>query len=219
MKKVTVDPELIREAGENEEAFEKLLAACRNHIRFRVYRTTHRIIEEDDDEWSVAVLAFWEAVKSFDGSKGTFLHFADTVISRRIIDQIRQNTRYSAEVPVDPDEALASVSSEDTVEDEREFEIAALSEEIRKYGISFEDLVTCSPKSRKTKRACEDAVHALMKDSRLLDILVKTRELPIKNIAEISGVSRKTIERHRKYIIAAAEILTGDYPELAEYMR
>ena len=49
MKEVTVDPELIREAGENEEAFEKLLAACRNHIRFRVYRTTHRIIEEDDD--------------------------------------------------------------------------------------------------------------------------------------------------------------------------
>jgi len=34
----------------------------------------------------------------------------------------------------------------------------------------------------------------------------------------MSGVPRKIIERHRKYIIAATEIVGGDYPHLSQYM-
>ena len=41
----------------------------------------------------------------------------------------------------------------------------------------------------------------------------------MKALSAQSKVSRKTIERHRKYIIAAVIILTGDYPILAEYMK
>ena len=44
------------------------------------------------------------------------------------------------------------------------------------------------------------------------------RLLPIKELSEASGVIRKILERHRKYIIAAAEILDGDFPILAGYM-
>jgi len=31
-------------------------------------------------------------------------------------------------------------------------------------------------------------------------------------------VPRKVLERHRKYIIAAVVILTGDYPGLTDYL-
>ena len=37
-------------------------------------------------------------------------------------------------------------------------------------------------------------------------------------LAKKAGVHKKILERHRKYIIAAAEILNGEYPLLAEYM-
>ena len=208
----------VMEAKESEEAFEKLLTENKRHIRYRVYRTTHRVVTEDDDEWSVAVLAFWEAVKSFDASKGDFSGFADAVIVRRLIDHIRENARHSQEIPVDTDLALADVASEDTVEDEREFEVAALSQALSEYGIKFADLVACSPKSGKTKRACAEVVSILLDIEELREEMKRTRELPIKKITDNSGIPRKTIERHRKYIIAAEEVLSGYYPALSEYM-
>ena len=42
--------------------------------------------------------------------------------------------------------------------------------------------------------------------------------LPIKELYEVSGVVKKILERHRRYIIASAEILDGDFPILASYL-
>jgi RNA polymerase sigma factor len=38
-------------------------------------------------------------------------------------------------------------------------------------------------------------------------------------IEKNTNVPRKILERHRKYIIAAIEILSGEYPYLADYLR
>ena len=59
---------------------------------------------------------------------------------------------------------------------------------------------------------------ALLKDPALFQKMRETGNFPIKEISERAGVMRKILERHRKYIIAAAEILNGEYPLLAEYM-
>ena len=40
----------------------------------------------------------------------------------------------------------------------------------------------------------------------------------IKKIIENTLLPRKILERHRNYIIAAVEILSGEYPLLAEYL-
>jgi RNA polymerase sigma factor len=49
--------------------------------------------------------------------------------------------------------------------------------------------------------------------------LRRSKQLPLKNIEKSAQVPRKILERHRKYIIAAIEILSGEYPNLAEYLR
>ncbi len=46
-----------------------------------------------------------------------------------------------------------------------------------------------------------------------------TKLLPVKILEKNTKVPRKIIERHRKYIIAAIVILSGEYLELAEYLR
>ena len=46
----------------------------------------------------------------------------------------------------------------------------------------------------------------------------KNKALPMKELELASGVARKILDRHRRYIIAAAEILSGEYPVLAEYL-
>ena len=43
-------------------------------------------------------------------------------------------------------------------------------------------------------------------------------KLPAAEILRRTDVQKKLLERHRKYIIAGAEILNGDYPQVAQYM-
>ena len=97
-------------------------------------------------------------------------------------------------------------------------EIEAVQQILQGYGFSFFDLTECSPKAEKTKRASAKAVAALLSNAELFQKLRQTKTLPMKELTEYSGVPRKILDRHRKYLIAAAEILNGEYPLLAEYM-
>lgn len=40
----------------------------------------------------------------------------------------------------------------------------------------------------------------------------------MKELLKVSGLPKKVVERHRRYIIAAAEIMNGEYPLLKTYM-
>ncbi|MNI95833.1 RNA polymerase sigma factor SigI [compost metagenome] len=59
----------------------------------------------------------------------------------------------------------------------------------------------------------------LASDSSLMRILVSKRMLPIKELLAMTNVSRKTLERNRKYIIAIAIIYNGPYPYLRDYLK
>ena len=58
----------------------------------------------------------------------------------------------------------------------------------------------------------------LKADDVLMLRLRETKSLPIAELATRTGISKKVLERHRKYIITAAEIVSGDYPLLKEYI-
>ena len=49
--------------------------------------------------------------------------------------------------------------------------------------------------------------------------LEKSRKLPIRAVAAGSGVSKKVLDRYRRYVIMAILILNGDYPQLSEYLK
>lgn len=97
-------------------------------------------------------------------------------------------------------------------------EIESADEQFAKYGFSFYDLASCSPKSDKTRRGCGMAAAALSRSSLLAASLRRTHELPVRALAKESGVSARLIERHRNYIVAAALLLDGDYPVLSSYL-
>jgi RNA polymerase sigma factor len=60
-------------------------------------------------------------------------------------------------------------------------------------------------------------VAVLVENPAFFSMMRSNLELPMKELVKYSGASRKIIEKHRKYIIAAAEILNGEFPELGEY--
>jgi RNA polymerase sigma factor len=195
-------------------------------------KTCKRFITESDDEYEVALVAFCEAVRAFDAGTGGFRGFAALVIRRRLMDYFDSQSRRSNEISAGSamswdEDASAGVVAEvqqklaqgegfagQTIRDE----IEALGDVLSDYGFSFFDIAEASPKAAKTKHCCARAVNWMLALAERILNMRKTRSLPVAAISKALEIARKIIERHRRYIIAATEILDGDYPHLAEYM-
>ena len=225
-------------ANEDENALADLIEANRSFILRCASETVHRYITDSDDEWSIALLAFSEAVRDYEDGKGSFRGLAAIVIRRRVLDYLRSQSRFD-ELAVTPDAFDGSLDSDtaggmelavqqrmgeeaieaadDTAQRART-EIGAMQEILHEYGFSFFDLADASPKADKTKRSCGVAIRTLIASLVLMAKMRLAHLLPIKELSAESGVVRKILERHRKYIIAGAEILDGDFPILAGYL-
>lgn len=219
-------------AKDNENLMNMLISQYENFILKCASAAARKYISKSDDEWSVALAAFTEAVKNYSSEKGSFLNFSELVIRRRIIDYIRSKSRYAPELLVKPslfeseieDEADYSLQSEiaNKVSKEEDnslkMEIYLINEIFSGYGFSFMDLTDCSPKAVKTKKSCAKVVAYMINHPILVSEMKIKRQLPLNLIEKNTKVPRKLLERHRKYIIAAVEIMSGDYPYLAGYM-
>ncbi len=222
------------QAGADQRSMEHFIQQNEFFILKCASSVIHRYVTKSDDEWSIALMAFTQAVGDYAEEKGSFLSFAELVIRRKLIDHLRSQSKHRAEIPVNPS---AFDSSAEETEDDAEIkseiskkiavvqdnsvqlEIEAANNAFASYGFSFFDLTDCSPKAEKTKISCAKAVVYIIQNPIVLNSMRKDKLLPIKLIEKNSGVPQKILERHRKYIIAAAEIITGDYPCLSGYMR
>ena len=238
MKYSGITEQDIARAASDEQAMEHLVAKHEGFILRCASQAAHRPVTRQDDEWSAALAAFVQAVKAYRPGKGSFWGFAQMVIYRRIADHYRSAARFSAETPAAPSvfepgpledsdqpqlqaavsRRLAACSDSPCLSEEID-EIDAANLTLARYGFDFFSLVSCSPKAEKTKAACAAAVNCLLDTPALLAEMRLGKTLPAKSIEKISGVPRKILERHRRYIIAAAEILSGEYPSIARYLR
>lgn len=225
-------------ASHEKEFRQKFIQDNENLILSIASKTTGRYITKSDDEYSVALIAFNEAIDAYDEDKGSFNSFASLVIKRRLSDEYR---RKKDEISVNPtsfekysdsdsatgvDDGVSAKMNELAIEeDEKAKRIEAIRLEIEEatqivsvYGFTFFELTDCSPKSERTKKACKEAIICLLRPGELYDEMVKSKLLPIKELEKRTGIKRKTLERHRKYIMAVSELLHGDFPHLGEYL-
>ncbi|MBQ7583545.1 MAG: hypothetical protein IJT24_02950 [Lachnospiraceae bacterium] len=221
-------------ASKSLEELDLFLIEEQQHILRLTGKVLGKKISAGDDEYSVALSAVSEAVGSYDADKGDFWTYAAFVIKSRETNYYRKNARTAEhEFPVSPeafggdpedddaDRTLVRDISEKTavtVDMALKDELDALDEALQEYGIDFFDLAECSPKARKSRESCVEVIKAIFTPPPLTDEIRRSRTLPIKKILERRKVSRKLIDRHRKYLISSAVILAGDYPAVAEYL-
>ncbi|WP_372009667.1 RNA polymerase sigma factor SigI [Paenibacillus chitinolyticus] len=187
-----------------------------------------------DDEFSIALAAFNEAINQFSHDMGrSFLGFAETVMRRRLIDYLRKEQRFKGQIPysafdqedeeehyVNPIEihqALEQYEKQKGIE-ERRGEIVEFNRNLAVFSIQFTDLVDASPKHEDSRIMLFGIGKLLSEDPELMRLLLSKKQLPIKELLGKVSVSRKTLERNRKYLIAIALINTGSYPYLKEYL-
>lgn len=220
------------QAAQDPRAKERFIEANERFILSCIQRTNHRAVTESDDEWSVGLLAFAEAIDHYHPDKGSFSSYAYMVISRRMNDHFRRSQRAREELKVSPHVFTADVEDEDIgmayavhAATQPAGEGATLQEELKDAGtllkgfdISFFDLTSVSPQTAKTRSACARAAACVLREPPLRDALRRKHTLPMRALQEKTGISAKLLDRHRKYIIAVIVLMEGDYPLLQEYL-
>jgi RNA polymerase sigma factor len=212
----------------------EIIDAYKPFIAKNVSSVCKRYIYETDDEFSIGLIAFNEAIEKYSPEKGSsLLSFAEVIIKRRVIDYIRKQTKnqhisidltYSS---LEEESAGMVIVNELSLEEYRK----KSDEEIRKeeiihfqtlltsFDLSFSDLVENSPKHADARENAILVARQLIGDKELKSFLLEKKRLPIKQLEKMVNVSRKTIERNRKYIIAIALILSSDYVYLNDYLK
>ena len=224
-------------AAGSETAREDFICQQEQLILKTASGASYRYITKSDDEWSVALSAFSNAIDSYDPSRGDFLPFAQMLVKRALIDYHRREASHLTEISTSPfvleglDDAenesdldrsvYLAVADQSSAAADRSLqdEIMAANEMLMRYGFRFFDLTECSPQQDKTRQECAKAIRFVLSRPDLLNELEKNKKLPIRTVAVGSEVSKKTLDRYRKYIIMAVLILNGDYPQLSEYLK
>ncbi|REE85183.1 RNA polymerase sigma factor [Paenibacillus taihuensis] len=227
--------EVVEQIRRGEASRSDFIAAYKPYIAKVTSRFCKRYIDpEQADEFSIALVAFDEAIEQFKGQAGkSFLGFAETVIRRRLIDYVRKEQRHQGTVPYSAfdqdDEEEMTVNPIETKEalyrysisqeaEARRMEIAEYDARLKEFGISFMELSDLSPKHTDSRLLLISISRLLANEPELYEVLEQKQKLPIKELCEMASVSRKTIERNRKYIIALALLHNGDFPHLQQYI-
>lgn len=214
----------VRAAQTDPAAADALIGQYMPFIRSETCKFTHAPIEAGhEDELSIATLAFYEAALSYQRGRGAFLPYAAAAIRNRLIDHYRVEQRHggtvSLDVPAGEDgrllsETLPDARDEIAAYDLREAtraEIAEFGRQLASFGIGFSDVADNCPRQERTLAACRAVLDCARANPILLDKLLRTGRLPIRDLVLGSGVDKKTIERHRKYLVAILLAFTNGY--------
>ena len=219
-------------AKEDVQAADQLIGDYMPFIKAETAKFLKRPpIEGRDDELSIAMIAFYEAIRGYSRMRGAFLSYASMLIRSRLIDHRRKEQRHSHQLSLSTPANEEETSLEDTLADERNHqeelimrdatraEIQELVGQMKEFGVQLSDVADNCPKQQRTLDACRKALQYARQTPELLEELLRTRRLPIGQLTAGSGVERKTLERHRKYMIALLLIYTNGYEIIRGHLK
>lgn len=231
---MTVEEKVLHIQSGNETLRNEFIKDYQPFIKKVASKVCNHYIDHTMDEYSIGLFAFNESIDQYSPGEGSrFLTFADMVIRRRIIDFIRKEARQKQAVFFDGDEdqredlaeesypELKAALDQFAVERENEnraYEIEEYRGILEPFGITFKSLTKQCPKHQDARDNATRIAKILANDERLSEYLLQKKQLPIKDLLPVVSCSRKTIERNRKYIIAATLVYLGDFKELQSYI-
>ncbi len=200
-------------------------------IRSEASKAAGRLVTEQDDEMSIAMIAFHQAIESYSKQRGAFLSYAAVIIRRKLIDYYRREKRHRGHTSLDEPALDGDVVVGDTLADRSDAydhmhtrdatrqEIVELSAHLADFDVSMTDIADNCPKQERTLLACQQALHYAKSNPHLIEELKRTKRLPLAQLCEGAGTPRKTLERHRKYILALLIIYSNGYELIRGHLK
>ena len=155
-------------------------------IRSEVSKCISRLCTEQDDEFSIAMMAFHEAIMGYEKKRGAFLNYAALLIRSRIVDFQRKEARHQNHVSIYEESGTEGRLIIDEITDEHDNfeetasrdatkqEIEELALVMAEFGISFSDVADNCPRQERTIKACSAAISFAAEKQELLDELLRT---------------------------------------------
>lgn len=184
-----------------------------------------RLQWENDDELSIALIAFNKSIELYSSSRGNFYSYAKIVIRNALIDYFR--TGINNHLSIHDEEATDYFYEKDSIskyEIEKENilraeEMEVYVHELKEYSITLEDLVDNSPIHIDAKEKLLDLAFVCSKNKEILYFIRKNKMLPIKKIISLEDIKRRYIESWRKYLLCLILILSNDtYKYMRSYL-
>ena len=190
-----------------------------------ISKVTKRYVSiENDEEFSIGVLAFHEAMKKHSEDKGPFLPFANLVISSRIKNYLLKENKHRLDPSLESlkeegiefsEEIINPIEDRDHLKDE----IENLKLYIKEFGFDFEDLVDDAPKHKKTRENAINLSEKVSEEKPLVDFMYEKKRLPIKRISLQFNVTEKIIKGSKKFIITVIIIFDKNYRYLKLWIK
>lgn len=215
----------VRRAKEDPQSADGFIRQYMGFIRSETVKFTHAAPEQGhEDELSIAMLAFYEAILSYESGRGAFLSYAARAIKNRLIDHYRVEKRHGNVISLHiPTGEEGEGDLLDTLPDQRDHmgehvqreagrkEIQEFGAQLAGFGITFSDVADNCPRQKRTLAACRRVLDYARSNRLLLERLVQSGRLPMEELAQGSGTPKKTLERHRKYLVAMLLAFTNGY--------
>lgn len=218
----------VKEAKNSSQLLEQLISDYLPFIKKQVGSMMGLGLEYDD-MLSIAMLVFSNCVHQYEIERGNFLSFVKVSLKNRLIDESRREMKNKLIVPLykeTEDEALLCTENQIALqhydkEMERKnlcIEIEDLSIKLEKFDITFSQLAAICPKHNRAKRQCYGIALAVVNNEAMKTKLMESKKIPQKELAGMFKISVKTIEKHRKYIVALVILIDGDYPGIQAFL-
>ena len=216
---------MVSRAQRDQQAADALIQQYMGFIRSETVKFTHTAPENGhEDELSIAMLAFYESILSYQRSKGPFLPYAARNIKNRLIDHYRREKRHLGVISLHaPDGQEEEHTLLDTLTDETDHsegyalkeasrqEIREFGQRLEALGLTFGDVADNCPKQERTFAACRRVLDYARANPQLLRRFEESGRLPMHELAQRTGAEKKTLERHRKYLVAILLAFTNGY--------
>lgn len=193
-------------------------------IRTASNMTGRYISIENDEEFSIALLAFAEAVEKYEEDRGNFMGFAKIVMESRLKNHFAKLSNQPKTISL---EELGDKSEELFIEEEIEVsdnsqlqqEITCYRKELLYFGITLECLADQCPKHKDTRKNAVRIAEQTSRDIPTVELTYRKKKLPIREVAKLTKVTEKVVKKSKKFILATMIIFVKNFPGLTYWIK
>jgi RNA polymerase sigma factor len=216
------------QAGD-EQLRNQFIAESVPEIKHWVRRITRSFFAEQEDEFSIALEGFNQAIDRFSSNMNVpFYSYANLIIKHRLFDWIRRQKTHQHTLPFSDCDSADGLPIEDQLSDPKSelisqnLEISEsllqLELQLEQFGFNLPGLTVSFPKHQDSQSLCIRVARQLSGDSILFTQLLEKHRLPGAELARRCRVPVKTIEKNRSSIILLTLLMRSDLQVIQSYI-
>ncbi len=199
----------------------------KQHIPFiikTVSQLTGRYVTLNQDEMSIALVAFNEAIDKYAVTRGDFLPFAKVVIRSRVLSYLTKEQQNFDMTSInflnhhELNDIQRLIEPMGKSEHRLKEEIESLEEQLKPFGIQLKMLAEEGPKHRNTRKKAISLSYRIQQHKSILTRMYERFRLPIRIISTEFNVAEKFIKGSKKFIVTVVIILDNNYRTLIPWI-